>query len=119
MAAATGCAGPVSPLHTAAAVLLLRGAGAATVKSLALLPVSVQPPALRRAAVVFDRAAVGLPSVGVALPKLTMSTTAPPLGAVPDSALALLASATLPPVAAIMMVPARSPGTSTVPPLPA
>ena len=61
-----GAVGPPQPL---AGLALLRGVGAPTVKSELLLSVSVQPPRLRRAAVVLERTAVGpAPSKSLAPP---------------------------------------------------
>ncbi|CAB4930907.1 unannotated protein [freshwater metagenome] len=50
-----------------AALAVLRGAGSPAVKSVALLSVSVQPFAARRAAVVLDSPGAGEPSAGAAL----------------------------------------------------
>ena len=59
---------PPPPLQISAAAVLLRGAGAPTLKSLMLLPVSSQPPPLRSAAVVLLSTGVGVPSMPLAVP---------------------------------------------------
>jgi hypothetical protein len=62
-----GALSPGAP-HDTAGLALLRGFGAAVVKSLELLSVSVQPLEIRIAAVVFDRTAVAAPSKQLADP---------------------------------------------------
>src|SRR6266516_8102193 len=89
----------------------LRGLGAVTVKSAALLSVSAAPAPLRSAAVMLERFGVGLPSYEDAVdPYPTKSFTAgwvaQPVAQV--SAVALVTSATLPAVADIAVVPVAS-----------
>ena len=108
------------PSQGAAAAVVLRGLGGPTVKSALLLLVSTQPPLLRIAAVMFDSAVVGVPSVAfVVLPKLTASTTVPPLVADAGRAVAAFESSTRPAVALNAIVPVRSAVAVTVPPAPA
>ncbi|HEY0171667.1 MAG TPA: hypothetical protein VGB98_11650 [Pyrinomonadaceae bacterium] len=99
---------------------VLRGVGAPVAKSDAFWFVSVQPPAARRTALVFDGAgAFPEPSEQLAVPKPTKSINAPPAGHEPVSAAAVLVSATLPAVAANWVVPvASAAGRSVVPPAP-
>ena len=99
---------------------VLRGFGAAVVKSRALLSVSVQPFALRKPAVVLLNVGVGPePSKQfVVEPKPTKSTTE--VGQEPESAPVDVTSATFPAPNAIAIVPVASGvGRLTVPPLPA
>ncbi len=114
MVRATGGSGGAAPL--------LRGLGAATLKSAPLSWVSMLPSPLRKAAVVLPGVPVGaVPSKQLAaLPKPTKSTTlASASGHAPDSALVLRLSATLPAVPDRVNVPTASGvGRSTVPPLP-
>lgn len=96
----------------------LRGVGAATEKSAELLSVSVQPPAARITAVVFEGAAVGEVSLQLTpLPKPTRSTTEPAVQEV--SAVWEETNATLPAVALKASVPVASgAGRDVVPPAP-
>jgi hypothetical protein len=89
----------------------LRGFGAVTVKSAALLSVSTAPPPARTAAVVLDRFGVGEPSADDAVvPYPTKSRTpgwvAHPVEQV--SAVPFVTSATLPAVADIAIAPVAS-----------
>src|SRR4051794_9181748 len=93
-----------------------RGLGAPTLKSAALLSVSVSPPPCRIAAVVLESVGVGAVSAQFAAPKPTRSTA---VGQAPLSAVVDATSATLPAVADIAMLPVASgPGKSSVPPAP-
>ena len=113
--------GFVGPGPHAETVAVLRGLGAPVAKSDALLSVSVQPPAARRAAVVFVRPAATLPSKQLAVPYPRKSTTLPANGQpLPLSAVVAFTSATLPVVALIAMAPVASGvGRPLVPPAPA
>src|SRR5262245_61888191 len=113
--------------HTLSVDALLRGVGAPLAKSAALLSVSVQPPAARSAAVVFDRlGVVGEPSNDDAAPPKPIRSSTPGAVAQPVpqvSAVVLLTSATLPLVADMAMplpLPmASGVGSGVVPPVPA
>ena len=108
------------PPHGPSGAALLRGCGATTEKSAALLSVSVQPLAARSAAVVFDRHRVGAASKQLAVgPNPTRSMIVPPTGQAPLSAVVLLTSATFPAVPDIAIVPVASGvGRFVVPPAP-
>ena len=98
---------------------VLRGVGASTAKSVALLSVSVQPFIARITAVVFDGAAVGAVSENDAPPKPTKSTMRLSVGAATVSAVVVDSSATLPAVALSAMAPVASGvGRLTEPPAP-
>src|ERR1043166_4292478 len=99
---------------------VLRGFGAATEKSAELLSVSLQPLLFRIAAVVLLSVGGAVPSEQFVLPKPTMSTTVPPVGQAPVSAVVELTSATLPAVPLMFVVPVASgAGRFVVPPVPA
>jgi hypothetical protein len=99
---------------------LLRGFGALTVKSEALLSVSTLPFPFRRAAVVLLNVGVGAVSEQLALPKPTKSTMLALVGHAPIKAVELFTSATLPAVALNAIVPdASGVGRLVVPPDPA
>src|SRR5579883_767993 len=103
-------------------VLVFRGFGCRAEKSPALLPVSVQPPAARKAAVVLLKVVVGpLPlKQFVPLPNPTKSTMGPPVGQAPESRVPLFTSATFPAVALMLMLPlASGVGRFVFPPWPA
>src|SRR5437773_3594703 len=96
----------------------LRGAGAATEKSAALLSVSAPP---RTAAVVFDRFGVGEPSADEADGPYPTKSRTPGWVAQPVvqvSAVVLVTSATLPAVADMAIVPVTSGVGSAAPPEP-
>src|SRR5690606_6691748 len=115
---ATLIAGRPGPAHCAVGVAVLRGAAAAMSKSLVSLPVSVQPPPLRMAALTADSAPVGFGQL--AEPKPTKSTMPAPLGqVVPSGSVVLLASSTFPLLPLIVSVPTASGvGNGVVPPVP-
>jgi hypothetical protein len=71
---ATVTAGSGSAGQMLTAVALLRGAGAATLKSADAVPLSAQPALLRNTAVVLPGAEVLVPQAAELLPKLTSST---------------------------------------------
>ena len=111
-------------LHGFNAEAVLRGFGAATVKSVLLLSVSVQPfPALKSPVVLPGAGAGALPSKPLAVVPKPIKSTIPapvPVVTVPVRAVVLLTSATLPAVALMAMVPvAFAAGRSVVPPVPA
>ncbi len=110
--------GFVVPVQGLNAAPVLRGDGAPVEKSAALLSVSVQPLASRRAAVVFVSAGVAVPSKQLAAPNPMRSIT-PAVGQAPLNAAVPLTSATFPVVALIAIVPVASGGGRlTVPPAP-
>jgi hypothetical protein len=97
--------------HSTAELAELRGAGAPTLKSAALLSVSEQPALLRNAALLFDNAPVGAVSDALAEPYPTKSTTPVcPTGLETPLAIvvSVLSSATLPLLADIGMTPVTS-----------
>jgi hypothetical protein len=114
-------AGAGAPVHTLKVVAVLRGAGAAVMKSAPLASVSVQPPSRRSTAVVLLGAAVGaLPSKVPAVPKPTKSMMVLPVADAVVKGVVLLTSATLPAVPEMAMVPTLSAvGKLVVPPVPA
>ena len=119
-----GALPPPPPLPQALKLLaVLRGAGAPVVKSVPLLPVSVQPlPARKRAVVLVAAGAAAAPSKKLALPKPTRSsicaswaaeqTVEAPLQARPA---VVVARMTLPAVADRLRVPVASAVGSAVP----
>ena len=113
------------PLHALTGLELFLGAGAAVVKSLELLSVSVQPLPLRNAAVVLDKVAVGpVPSKATDVdpyPTKSFISGAEQLLEPPqDNGVVFVTRATLPAVAPIAIDPeASGAGKFTVPPVPA
>jgi hypothetical protein len=91
-------------------VALLRGAGAPVLKSADRVPVNVQPPLLRIAAVVLlSVAVVPNPQLLALVPKLTSSTIAAPVGhVVAPKAAVVFERKTLPVVADIEIPPVAS-----------
>src|SRR5438094_2063451 len=114
-------AGALSPVQKCNGDAVLRGLGATTAKSDALLSESVQPISARRTAVVLLGAAVAAPSSKqfAVVPYPTRSTTAAPLGHDPLSGVATFARMTFPAVAPIAILPVASGvGRFTLPPAP-
>src|SRR5439155_3147621 len=114
-------AGALSPVQKCNGDAVLRGLGAPTAKSDALLSESVQPLSARRTAVVLLGAAVAAPSSKqfAVVPYPTRSTTAAPLGHDPLSGVATFARMTFPAVAPIAILPVASGvGRFTLPPAP-
>ena len=111
-------AGMPDPAHCAVAVAVLRGVGAAIEKSLELLPVMLQPPLLRIAAVVLEIAEAGFGQFAVPVP--TRSRTLAPVGHVPESTAVAFESATFVLLPDMAVVPVASGvGNGVVPPVPA
>src|ERR1051325_1151052 len=110
------------PLQSCVGDAVLRGFGAAAVKSEAFWFVSVQPPCARRTALVLLGAGVGpVPSKQLAVePKPTKSAMFALLGQAPVCAVVTFAKRTLPAVADMLIPPVASGvGSGVVPPAPA